>query len=244
MRLDWRRAYYIARKDLQAYYLKPPLISWGLMLPLVFLLAFYLRNPEGISEVSPGLLGMTILFSTTSMAAIVITFEKRIDALERLLLAPLSLRTILLGKGLGAAFFGLAMGLIALIFIIFIFGLSVSYPFSLFVSLVLSCFTFSFLGILISVGVREVFEAMTLANFFRFPMIFLCGVFIPLASMPLSLQIVGYFLPLTYAVDAFRQSLLSAGGLLNRWLDILILAGFCLFLFSAAVAVFKKRTQE
>jgi len=136
------------------------------------------------------------------------------------------------------------MGLIALIFIIFIFGLSVSYPFSLFVSLVLSCFTFSFLGILISVGVREVFEAMTLANFFRFPMIFLCGVFIPLASMPLSLQIVGYFLPLTYAVDAFRQSLLSAGGLLNRWLDILILAGFCLFLFSAAVAVFKKRTQE
>jgi len=99
MRLDWRRAYYIARKDLQAYYLKPPLISWGLMLPLVFLLAFYLRNPEGISEVSPGLLGMTILFSTTSMAAIVITFEKRIDALERLLLAPLSLRTILLGRG-------------------------------------------------------------------------------------------------------------------------------------------------
>jgi ABC-2 type transport system permease protein len=241
---DWKKAYYIARKDLKAYYLKPPLISWGLMLPLVFILAFYLRNPQGISEVSPGLVGMTMLFSTTSMAAIVISFEKRIDALERLLLAPLHLRTILLGKGLGAAAFGFAMALISLVFIVFLFGLSVSHPFSLLASLVVSCFAFSFLGILISVGVREVFEAMTLSNFFRFPMIFLCGVFFPLTSMPLILQIVGYCLPLTYSVDAFRQSLLSGGGLLHRWLDILILAGFCLLLFEWAVILFKKRSQE
>lgn len=244
MLLDWKRAYYIARKDLKAYYLKPPLISWGLMLPLVFILAFYLRDPEGISEVSPGLVAMTILFSTTSMAAIVISFEKRIDALERLLLAPLDLPTILLGKGLGAASFGLVMGLISLVFIVFIFGLSVSYPLALLISLVLSCFTFSFLGILVSLGVREIFEAMTLANFFRFPMIFLCGVFIPLSSMPLSLQIIGYILPLTYAVDAFRQSLLSGGGLIHRWWDILALGGYCFILFGAAVAVFRRRTQE
>jgi len=46
MILAWKQAYYIARKDLKAYYLKPPLISWGVMLPVVFLLAFYLRNPE------------------------------------------------------------------------------------------------------------------------------------------------------------------------------------------------------
>src|SRR4030066_856520 len=101
-----KKAYSIARKDLKAHYLNPPLITWGLMLPIVFILAFYLRNPQGISEVSPGLVGMTMLFSTTSMAAIVITFEKRIDALERLLMAPIHLRTILLGKGLGAAAFG------------------------------------------------------------------------------------------------------------------------------------------
>ena len=50
------------------------------MLPIVFILAFYLRNPQGIQEVGPGLVGMAMLFSTTSMAAIVISFEKRIDA--------------------------------------------------------------------------------------------------------------------------------------------------------------------
>jgi ABC-2 type transport system permease protein len=237
-------AYYIARKDLKAYYLKPPLISWGIMLPIVFILAFYLRNPEGISEIGPGLVGMTMLFSTTSMAAIVISFEKRIDALERLLMAPIHLRTILIGKGLGAAAFGFAMGLIALLLIVFVFGLHIAHPFSLLVSLLLSSFVFAFLGILISVGVREIFEAMTLSNFFRFPMIFLCGVFSPICTMPLALQIIGFCLPLTYSVDALRQSLLSHGGVIHRWLDILILVGFCLMLFEIALIIFRKRTQE
>jgi len=241
---ELKRAYYIARKDLKAYYLKPPLISWGLMLPIVFILAFYLRNPQGIKEVSPGLVGMTILFSTTSMAAIVISFEKRIDALERLLMAPIQLRTILFGKGLGAAAFGFTMGLIALILVIFVFGLKASYPISLITSLVVSSFAFAFLGILISVGVREVFEAMTLSNFFRFPMLFLCGVFFPLSSMPFVLQIMGFGLPLTYCVDALRQSLLSHGGLVYRWFDVLILGGFCFFLFEAAAIIFHRRTQE
>ncbi len=77
-----KKAYFIAKKDMGAYYLKPPLISWGLMLPIVFVLAFYFRNPTGIKEVVPGLIGLTLLFSCTSMAAIVITFEKRIGALE------------------------------------------------------------------------------------------------------------------------------------------------------------------
>jgi ABC-2 type transport system permease protein len=241
---EMKIAYYIARKDLKAYYLKPPLISWGIMLPIVFILAFYLRNPKGISEIGPGLIGMTVLFSATSMAAIVISFEKRIDALERLLMAPIHLRTILVGKGLGAAIFGFAMGLIALLLIVLIFGLHVSHPFSLFISLLLSSLTFAFMGILISVGVKEIFAAMPLSNFFRFPMIFLCGVFSPIVTMPLALQIIGFCLPLTYSVDALRQSLFSHEGVIHRWLDIVILAGFCLMLFEIALIIFRKRTQE
>lgn len=241
---EMKTAYYIARKDLKAYYLKPPLLSWGIMLPIVFILAFYMKSPEDVSEIGPGLVGMTVLFSTTSMAAIVISFEKRIDALERLLMAPIHLRTILIGKGLGTAVFGFTMGLISLLLIVVFFGLHVSYPFSLLASLLLSSFAFAFMGILISVGVREIFEAMTLSNFFRFPMIFLCGVFSPIVTMPLVLQIIGFCLPLTYSVDALRQSLLSQGGVIHRWLDILILAGFCLVLFEVSLIVFRKRTQE
>ena len=35
----------------------------------------------------------------------------------------------------------------------------------------------TFLGLFIAIAVSEVFEAQTFSNFFRFPMIFLCGLF-------------------------------------------------------------------
>ena len=35
---ELKKAYFISKKDMGAYYLKPPLISWGLMLPIVFVL--------------------------------------------------------------------------------------------------------------------------------------------------------------------------------------------------------------
>jgi ABC-2 type transport system permease protein len=238
------KAYFIAKKDMGAYYLKPPLISWGLMLPIVFVLAFYFRNPMGIKEVVPGLIGLTLLFSCTSMAAIVITFEKRIGALERLLLAPLHIRTILFGKTLGSTLFGLIITLFITTFIIPMVGLSIKHPFSFILTILLSGLAFSLLGILISVGVKEVFEAMTMSNFFRFPMIFLCGVFFPVPSMPYPLPVISYLLPLTYTVDGLKHCLLEDKGTIPLYLDLLILLGFVLLLFSLSLFIFKKRIRQ
>jgi ABC-2 type transport system permease protein len=33
-------------KDLRAYYLKPPNISWGILFPFAFMLAFVIRTPR------------------------------------------------------------------------------------------------------------------------------------------------------------------------------------------------------
>jgi len=244
MKEELKKAYFIAKKDMGAYYLKPPLISWGLMLPIVFVLAFYFRNPTGIKEVVPGLIGLTLLFSCTSMAAIVITFEKRIGALERLLLAPLHLRTILLGKTLGSTLFGVIITFCITIFLIPIMGLSVKTPFSFVLIVILSSLAFSLLGILISVGVKEVFEAMTMSNFFRFPMIFLCGVFFPVPSMPFPLPILSYLLPLTYTVDGLRHCLLEGIPMIPLSLDLLILLGFVVLIFALSLFIFKKRIRQ
>jgi ABC-2 type transport system permease protein len=238
------KAYFIAKKDMEAYYLKPPLISWGLMLPIVFVLAFYFRNPMGIKEVVPGLIGLTLLFSCTSMAAIVITFEKRIGALERLLLAPLEIRTILLGKALGSSVFGLIITFFITIFLIPIIGLSIQHPFSFSLTIILSGIAFSLLGILISVGVKEVFEAMTMSNFFRFPMIFLCGVFFPVSGMPYPLPILSCLLPLTYTVDGLKHCLLEDRGSIPLYLDLLVLLGFVILLFGLSLFIFKKRIRQ
>lgn len=78
MRDELRIIYYIIRKDMRAYYLKPPAISWGILFPAAMSLSFYLRNPAGFGELAPGLLVLTVLFSTTAMEAVVINFELRI----------------------------------------------------------------------------------------------------------------------------------------------------------------------
>jgi ABC-2 type transport system permease protein len=86
------------------------------------------------------------------------------------------------------------------------------------------------------VAVREVFEAQTLANFFRFPMVFLCGVFVPLAAMPPALRLVARFLPLTYAVEALRGAIAGA----TFWTagaDLLALGGFAVALFALAARI-------
>jgi ABC-2 type transport system permease protein len=238
------KAYFIAKKDMGAYYLKPPLISWGLMLPIVFVFAFYFRNPVGIKEVVPGLIGLTLLFSCTSMAAIVITFEKRIGALERLLLAPLNFRTILFGKTLGSTLFGLIITFFITIVIIPITGLSVKHLFSFVLIIIFSGIAFSLLGILISVGVKEVFEAMTMSNFFRFPMIFLCGVFFPVPSMPFPLPVLSYLLPLTYTVDGLRHCLLEGRPMIPLFIDLFILLGFVVVIFVLSLSIFKKRIRQ
>jgi ABC-2 type transport system permease protein len=244
MKEEIKKSYFIAKKDMGAYYLKPPLISWGLMLPIVFVFAFYFRNPAGIKEVVPGLIGLTLLFCCTSMAAIVITFEKRIGALERLLLAPLEVRTILFGKALGSSVFGLIVTFFITIVIIPIMGLSVKHIFSFVLIIILSSIAFSLLGILISVGVKEVFEAMTMSNFFRFPMIFLCGVFFPVSAMPFPLPVLAYLLPLTYTVDGLRHCLLEGMPMIPLFLDLLILLGFVMLIFALSLSIFKRRIRE
>lgn len=237
---DLRGIFYIALKDLRAYYLKPPNISWGMLFPFALILAFAIRQPGEMRDLVPGLLGMTVLFGTTSMEAIVITFERRIGALERLMLAPLSLPALLLGKVLGGMVFGLVTTVAVLIVAVAVLGLwGINWPL-LILALVLSAAAFSALGALISVAVREVFEAQTLANFFRFPMVFLCGVFVPLAAMPPALRLLARFLPLTYAVEALRGAIAGAT-LWTAGADLLALGGFAIILFTLAARILATR---
>lgn len=244
MRDQLLRAYHIARKDIKAYYLKPPLISWGIMFPLVLILAFYIRNPTGFTLLTPGLVAMTILFGATSWEAIVIAFEKRIGALERLLIAPVEIYALLLGKTASGATFGFLSSLVILAILAPTLPLQVTRPLLLLAALLLSATVFSLLGVFLSLSVTEVFEAMTMLNLFRFPMIFLSGVFIPLKELPYLLKPVALCLPLTYSVDALQHLTLGGGGDLNLYVDLAVLLGSSLALFTISIWIFKRRLDE
>jgi ABC-2 type transport system permease protein len=239
---DLRGMFYIALKDLQAYYFKPPNISWGILFPFAFIMAFAIRNPGDLRALVPGLLALTMLFGTSSMEAIVIVFERRIGSLERLMLAPVRLPALLAGKLLGGMVFGITVTLVVLVVSLAIFGVAGVNWLILFLTLILSATAFSALGAFVSVAVKEIFEAQTLANFIRFPMMFLGGVFVPLDSMPAWLQFVARFLPLTYSVEALRMAL-SGGSWATAALDLGALAAFSVGLYLLAVYTLARRVE-
>jgi ABC-2 type transport system permease protein len=234
-----RAIYYIVLKDIKTYYLKPPSISWGIVFPTAWTLAFYLRHPKGFEELLPGLIAMTILFSTTAAEAVVINFELRLGSLERLLLAPVSIPSILLGKILGGVVFGLMMTIVITFGSTLILGIYPNY-FYLFLIIIPSLLVFASLGALLCVSVKEVFEAQTLLNLPRFIMIFLSGVVYPISAMPIALRYFSYILPLTHTINGLRKSF-AIGANTSVMFDTLILIGFfVVFLFPAVRLLNKK----
>jgi ABC-2 type transport system permease protein len=239
---DVRCLYYIALKDLRAYYLKPPNLSWGVLFPFAFVLAFAIRNPGELSGLVPGLVALTLLFGTSSMEAIVIVFERRIGALERLLLAPIRLPALVAAKVLGGMIFGLIVTGLVLAIALAVFGATAANWVVLILALLLSAAAFAALGAFVSVAVREVFEAQTLANLMRFPMMFLGGVFVPVEALPAWLQIVARALPLTYSVEAIRRALAGAP-LSAAALDLTALLAFAAVLFMLSVRILARRLE-
>lgn len=232
----WIAVRAIMVKDMRTYYLKPPNVSWGLIFPFAWMLMFYLRTgtPLDIPTLLPGVVSMSILFGTTSLLAVTITFERRSSSFDRLLLAPIDLNLLMLAKTGGAILFGVVNAFVPILVAAFVVNLSnVDWP-ALVGSILLTAATSTFLGLLISVTAREVFEAQTLSNFFRFPMLFLCGLFIPIAVLPIWLQPLAFALPLTYGTDILRVSI-DGSGVMPMWVSFPALLVFAGGLFAASL---------
>jgi len=233
---DWIAFTNILMKDMRSYYLKPPNISWGLIFPVAWTLMFFLRSPVALEvrDLLPGVMALSILFGTTSMLAVTITFERKSRSFERLLLAPISLNLLMLAKTSGAIAFGVVNAFVPVIFASFLTELTGIDWIMALGSVFFIAITSTFLGLFIAVSVSQVFEAQTFSNFFRFPMLFLCGLFIPLTDLPVFLQPVSYALPLTYGADILKTAI-NDNGFLSVPLSFLILAAFSFFLFAYSI---------
>lgn len=240
---QWIAFWNILIKDMRAYYLKPPNISWGLIFPLAWAAMFFIKSGsglEGIRGLLPGVMAVSVLFGTTSMLAVTVTFEKKNRSFERLLLAPIPLELLMLAKTAGAILFGIANAFVPVIMAAFLTDLADVGWVVLVTAVAMLAVSSAFLGLFIAVSVSEVFEAQTFSNFFRFPMIFLCGFFFPVRQLPVWLRPMSYLLPPTYGADALHAAVAGAGWL-PVWLDLLVLAGFCTALFGVSLHNIKRR---
>ncbi len=222
----------ILKKDMKNYYLKPPNISWGIIFPVAWTMMFFIKSPTAVDvrDLLPGVMSMSILFGTTSMLAVTITFERKNSSFDRLLLAPISLNLLMMAKTTGAILFGVFNAFVPVLFAAFLTDLSGIHWGLVLGSVVCIAVTSTFLGLFIAVSVSEVFEAQTFSNFFRFPMIFLCGLFIPVPSLPVYLRPLSFAMPLTYGVDILKSAIMGES-LMPLWTSFMILIGFALVLF-------------
>ncbi len=203
------KALYIAKKDLKEYYLKPGTVGWGVMFPFAFTLAFLLKRGGGSLWIAPGLVSLTIFFSSTSMSATSIVFERKTGSFERLLLFPVRYASIALGKALGSFFFSLLTSLSTVLVIYLLIRVPPANLLLFAVCVLAAVFQSSSFGVLLSFGVKDPSQTMTVFNLVRFPMLFLSGVIIPLSSLPVPLQALAYAMPLTYITGSIRYSYLG-----------------------------------
>ena len=233
----WIAFWNILVKDMRTYYLKPPNVSWGLIFPLAWTGMFFIKSGHGLESIPallPGVMGVSILFGTTSMLAVTVTFEKRNRSFERLLLAPIPLELLMLAKTAGAILFGVANAIVPVVMAAFFVDLSQVAWGALVPAVFMIAVASTFLGLFIAVAVSEVFEAQTFSNFFRFPMIFLCGLFFPVEKLPVFLKPLSYVLPLTYGVDVLHGAV-HGGHAIPFTIDLSILGAFCVGLFAVSL---------
>ncbi|RMG71096.1 MAG: ABC transporter [Nitrospirae bacterium] len=153
----------------------------------------------------PGILAMTVLFSSI-FSAISIIWDKEFGYMKEMLVAPVSRTSIVLGKTLSGTFVSTIQAVIILLlfpFLGFKMGL-LKFIEAVLVSAFLA-FTISSIGIFIATFYSSFESFSVIMNFIVMPMFFLSGAMYPVHSMPQILKIISKINPLTYGVDALKN---------------------------------------
>lgn len=157
-----------------------------------------------IQFIFPGIIGMTILFSSI-FSSISIIWDKEFGFMKEMLVAPVSRFSIVVGKALSGTIVSTIQALIILL-IFPVIGLKLTLLqifFVLCISAILS-FCLSSLGILIATFYESFESFSVIMNFIVMPMFFLSGAMYPVKVLP---HVLGFFSrvnPLTYGIDALK----------------------------------------
>jgi len=239
MNIFWTRIYdelaqawTVTLKDIKVYYLRPGMVMFGFLMPFFMFFSFSVRREMAAEEGLARLLALTVFFTAAAAGPFIIPLERRLGTYDRLLAAPMSLITLLLGKTAVGAFFAVVVALVSAFFGALVFGTAIAQPGLMVVGILVAAFTFSTLGLIFgSIPTRNPGDVQMPSTLLRWGLLFISGVFIPLSEMNPTARAIAYLSPLTYAQDLMNFAILGVG-LLNPWLDlgVLLLTGLLFLL--------------
>jgi ABC-2 type transport system permease protein len=167
-------------------------------------------NGNYVQFIAPGMVGMTILF-TSVFFGVGLLFDRQLGVLKEMLVAPVPRITIMIGRTLGGATVAVIQG--TLVFIVcLIAGFR---PVSLasipvaFLFMALTAMVFGGMGTAIGSLLKDIQGFQLIMNFMVMPIFFLSGALFPLNNLPRILGAVTSIDPLSYGIDGLRSTLIG-----------------------------------
>ena len=198
----------ITGKNMRLYYTKPPVLMFGLLFPLFMFFAFFVGRHLDLPTFFPAFLAMMLFFTASSVGPLITPWEKREKTYERLLSYPVTQDSIILGDVAAGAVFGISISLLVWIASLFFVPVAVTNPGLFALAFVLGTLSCAALGALLSAPASDSPpNVMIFSNLIRFPLIFISGIFVPLAQMQGPGLTLAYCSPLTYLVDLFNAAM-------------------------------------
>ena len=196
---------------------------------------------EYLDFLTPAVIALTIFMGSVATTGSAIAGEKEDGTIVRILMTPVSRRSVILGKTIYQLILQLIRAVILILAAYFLVGFHMNGSWLL-VALVLIIFTLGGvgMGIVMSTRVNDMESFFQLNLLLTLPSMFITGVFFPLSSVPDWMRYIAYLLPLTYANDAMRTIMIKGQGLSAISTDLIILSLFALITFSAGVHLFRR----
>jgi ABC-2 type transport system permease protein len=250
-----RPIYVICLREFIKFFREKSRLLGTLARPLLWLfvvgngMSALIRPQTGFSYLQfifPGMIGMTILFSSI-FSSISIVWDREFGFMKEMLVAPISRLSIVVGKALSGTLISVAQAIIILVLIPFLgIRITVFQLVEVAAVSVLVSFCITSLGILIAARLTSFDGFNIIMNFLVMPMLFLSGAMYPVTAMPAILRHLTMFNPLTYGVDAFKHVLLRdgtppLGPEFTLVLDLTVVAAISAVMLTLAALSFRKK---
>jgi ABC-2 type transport system permease protein len=163
-----------------------------------------------IQFVAPGIIGMSILF-TSVFSGIALLWDRQFGFLKETLVAPVPRIQIMIGRTFGGATVAMIQGTLILIVCLIIGFRPANWATAplgfLFMGLI--AIVFAGLGTAIGSSLQDMQGFQLIMNFLVLPIFFLSGALFPLTNLPKALSFVAALDPLSYGVDGLRGVLIG-----------------------------------
>jgi ABC-2 type transport system permease protein len=211
--------YILWLRELKRYSRSRAQVIASLGQPLLYLLALgfglgpvFEKAGQGsyLQFVAPGVIGMSILFSSI-FSGIGLLWDRQFGFLKETLVAPVPRLHIMIGRTFGGATVSMIQGLLVIVICILagfrphhLSSLPVAVMFMALIAIV-----FAALGTTIGSRLQNMQGFQLIMNFLVMPIYFLSGALYPLNNLPVGLAVVTRIDPLTYGIDGLRGAFIG-----------------------------------